>query len=145
MINEDDKKKIRLMSKIAIYEKNEGSKNEKVADYFRSDYIAVKILTSIISVTLVFGIIVGLYVLCNSEDLMMKFYQMDTLVEMGKKLVYYYIGFLVAYIVVVIIAFFVRYSGAVKYKRVFSKNLKKLLFRDADNEEDDIEDETDYE
>lgn len=144
MINEERKKKIRLMSKIAMYEKNVGSKNEKVADYFRSDYIALKIIGSIVSITIVFGIIVGLYLLCNSEDLMMKFYQMDSLIEMAKKLVYYYIGFVVAYIIIIIIAFFIKYSAAVKYKRVFSKNLKKLLARDA-SDEDDLDDETDYE
>ena len=113
-----------------------------MSEYFRSDYIALKIISSFVSVTIVFGIIVGLYVLSNSEDLMMKFYQMDTLMEMAKKLIYYYIGFVVAYIVIIIIAFFVKYNGAVKYKRIFSKNLKKLLVRDADDE-DDIDDETD--
>ena len=51
MINEEKKKKIRLMTRIAIYEKTEGKKNEPVARYFRSDYIGLKILGAIISAT----------------------------------------------------------------------------------------------
>ena len=75
MINEEGKKKIRLMTRIAIYEKTEGKRNEPVAKYFRSDYIGMKILGAIICSTVVFFIIIGLYLLCNSERLMTDFYR----------------------------------------------------------------------
>ena len=126
MINEDDKKKIRLMTKISLYEKKEGKKNEPITGYFRSDYIGLKILGAMISATIVFGIIVGLYVMCNSETLMIEFYKVD-LMEEAKKLVFYYIGFVGVYVSIVSVTFFAKYSKAVRYKRIFSKNLKKLL------------------
>ncbi|MCR4649268.1 MAG: hypothetical protein K5776_09340 [Lachnospiraceae bacterium] len=139
MINEERKKKIRLMTRIAIYEKTEGKKNEPVARYFRSDYIGLKVLTSIICATAVFLIIIGLYLACNSEQLLADFYRINLLDE-ARKLILYYIGFVVAYISIVAIAFFVKYNKAVRYKRIFSKNLKKLLShygRKEDFEEED--------
>ena len=142
MINEEGKKKIRLMTRIAIYEKTEGKSNEPVARYFRSDYIGMKILGAIICATVVFMIVVGLYVLCNSEQLMTDFYRIDVMEE-AKKLILYYIGFVAAYVSVVAIVFFVKYNKAVRYKRIFSRNLKKLLShygRKEDFEEEDDDD-----
>ncbi len=142
MINEEGKKKIRLMTRIAIYEKTEGKKNEPVARYFRSDYIGLKILGAIISATMVFAMILGLYVLCNSENLMIDFYKIDLLAE-ARKLILYYIGFVVVYISIVAVVFFIKYNRAVKYKRIFSRNLKKLLShygRKEDFEEEDDDD-----
>ena len=142
MINEEGKKKIRLMTRIAIYEKTEGKKNEPVAKYFRSDYIGLKVLTSIISATAVFLIVIALYVICNSETLMADFYRIDLLNE-ARKLILYYIGFVAVYISIVAVVFFIRYNKAVKYKRIFSRNLKKLLShygRKEDFEEEDDDD-----
>ncbi len=134
MIDEERKKRIRLMTKIAIYEKEESKTNEAVAGYFRADYIGLKILGAILSSTMVFCIVFGLYVLCNSETLMIDFYKMDYLEE-ARKLILYYIGFVASYVCVVTLVFFVKYNKAVKYKRVFSKNLKKLLPQYGRNEE----------
>ncbi|MBO4347854.1 MAG: hypothetical protein J5840_09485 [Lachnospiraceae bacterium] len=142
MINEEGKKKIRLMTRIAIYEKTEGKRNEPVAKYFRSDYIGMKILGAIICSTVVFFIIIGLYLLCNSEQLMTDFYRID-LMEYAKKLILYYIGFVAVYVSLIAVVFFVKYNKAVKYKRIFSRNLKKLLShygRKEDFEEEDDDD-----
>lgn len=141
MINEEGKKRIRLMTRIAIYEKEEGKKNAPVADYFRSDYIGLKILGAILSSTIVFCIVLGLYILCNSETLMIDFYKMD-LMEEARKLVIYYAGFVASYVCVVALVFFAKYNKAVKYKRIYSKNLKKLLphFGRAENKEDKEDD-----
>ena len=142
MINDERKKKIRLMTRIAIYEKTEGKKNEPVARYFRSDYIGLKILGAIISATFVFLMVIGLYVACNSEKLLADFYRINLLDE-ARKLILYYIGFVVVYVSIVAVVFFVKYNKAVKYKRIFSRNLKKLLShygRKEDFEEEDDDD-----
>ncbi|MCR4929054.1 MAG: hypothetical protein K5988_03555 [Lachnospiraceae bacterium] len=142
MINDERKKKIRLMTRIAIYEKTEGKKNEPVARYFRSDYIGLKILGAIISATLVFLTVIGLYVVCNSETLLADFYRID-LLEEARKLILYYIGFVVVYVSIVAVVFFVKYNKAVKYKRIFSRNLKKLLSHYGKKEDFEEEDDDD--
>ncbi len=142
MINDERKKKIRLMTRIAIYEKTEGKKNEPVARYFRSDYIGLKILGAIISATLVFLTVIGLYVVCNSETLLADFYRID-LLEEARKLILYYIGFVVVYVSIVAVVFFAKYNKAVKYKRIFSRNLKKLLSHYGKKEDFEEEDDDD--
>ena len=142
MINDERKKKIRLMTRIAIYEKTEGKKNEPVARYFRSDYIGLKILGAIICATLVFLTVIGLYVVCNSETLLADFYRID-LLEEARKLILYYIGFVVVYVSIVAVVFFVKYNKAVKYKRIFSRNLKKLLSHYGKKEDFEEEDDDD--
>ena len=142
MINDERKKKIRLMTRIAIYEKTEGKKNEPVARYFRSDYIGLKILGAIISATFVFLTVIGLYVVCNSETLLADFYRID-LLEEARKLILYYIGFVVVYVSIVAVVFFVKYNKAVKYKRIFSRNLKKLLSHYGKKEDFEEEDDDD--
>lgn len=140
MINEEGKKRIRLMTRIAMYEKDEGKTNEPVSRYFRSDYIGLKILGAICCATLVFCMVVGLYFLCNSEILLGDIYKLD-LMDYARKLILTYIGFVVAYVSIVAVVFFFKYNRAVKYKRIVSKNLKKLLARygkkDEDLDEDD--------
>ena len=62
--------RIILMTRMASYEQGEGKKNVRIGNYFRSDYIALQTLKAIVCAILVFGILFGLYVLCNFEDLM---------------------------------------------------------------------------
>lgn len=127
MINEEDKKKIRLMTRISIYEKTEGKKNEATGDYFRFDYIGLKIIGAVISATMVFCIVAGLYVLCYYDTLMNEVYEAAFLQQFVTKLIWYYIGFVGVYLALIVIVFFAKYSKAIRYKRIFSKNLKKLL------------------
>ena len=98
-----------------------------------------KILGAIVCSSLVFFCIFGLYVLCNSETLMIDFYRLD-LLEEARKLVLYYLGFVASYVCVVMLIFFAKYNKAVIYKRIFSKNLKKLLIRSRSGETEDDED-----
>ena len=51
MLNEE---RIILMTKLASYEAGEGKRNEAIGKYFRSDYIGVQVIKSIISATIAF-------------------------------------------------------------------------------------------
>ena len=67
MLNEE---KVILMTKLASYEAHEGRKCQKVADYFRGDYIVVQMAKSLVAATLSFGILFGLYMLYDLEEFM---------------------------------------------------------------------------
>ena len=54
MLNEE---RIRLMTKMASYEANEGKKNVSIGSYFRGDYIGLQVIKSVISGTIGFFII----------------------------------------------------------------------------------------
>ena len=52
----------KLMTKMAAYEENEGKKYMSIGSYFRSDYMGMQILSSIISATLGYLVICGFYI-----------------------------------------------------------------------------------
>ena len=53
MLNEE---KVILMTQMASYEENEGKKNMAIGRYFRSDYIAIQVLKSILCATIAYGV-----------------------------------------------------------------------------------------
>lgn len=55
-----DEEKIKLMSKLAIYEKNYGTVDGKINGYYKSDYVYIKNWWTRISVTIAGFLIVGL-------------------------------------------------------------------------------------
>ena len=93
MLNEN---KVKMMTKIAIYEKNEGKTMLKTAKYFKGDFIAFGILKTIITTTIAFVIIVLLYVLCNAEGLMNQINSMDYM-ALGRKVAVYYVLMLIIF------------------------------------------------
>ena len=71
--------RIILMTRMASYEQGEGRDNVKVGNYFRSDYISIQVLKSVICATIAFLIMFGIYMLCNYEEFMGNLYNMDLL------------------------------------------------------------------
>jgi uncharacterized membrane protein YidH (DUF202 family) len=121
MINND---KVRLMTKLAIYEKNH-DEDIKLSKYYKSDYIKHNMLKTIISVTIAYVGILGLIVFYNMEELLAKAFELDYTVLT--------IEIVVSYIVLVVIfslMSFVIYSDKIKYSRKslvkYNSNLKKL-------------------
>ena len=66
LLNEN---KIKMMTKMAIYEKNEGKSMLKTAKYFKGDYIAFGVLKTVIATTFAGVILLAMYFLCNAEGL----------------------------------------------------------------------------
>jgi hypothetical protein len=122
MINED---RVILMTKLASYESGPGKKNVAISNYFRGDYIGFQILQSIISATLAFAIVVGIYLFYHFEDLMLEIYQMD-LMAIGKDALKYYLITVVLYCVLSYIVYSYRYHKARKSLKNYYHNLRKL-------------------
>ena len=122
MLNEE---RIILMTQMASYEQGEGRENVKIGNYFRSDYVAVQMLKSIVCGVIVFFIILGLYLLCHYEELMQNLYTMD-LIGFAKDILTYFIGFLGGYGVFTYLVCTWRYASAKKSLKCYYHNLKKL-------------------
>lgn len=122
MINEE---RVILMTKLASYEEQEGKRNMKIVNYFRSDYIALQVLKSLFSATIAFALLFAVYLFYDFEVLMQDIYKMD-LIAFAKMVLTYY-G--ISVIVYGVISYFVcayRYSKARKSLRTYQQNLKKL-------------------
>lgn len=122
MLNEE---RVILMTHMASYEQGEGKRNVKIGSYFRSDYIAVQILKSVASVTIVFGMIFALYILYNLDVLLQNLYEID-LFGFAKKILTYYGIAVVVYGVLTYIFSTYRYAKAKKSLKLYYHNLKKL-------------------
>lgn len=96
MLNEN---KVKMMTKMAIYEKNEGKKMLRNARYYKGDYVALAALKSTITTTLAFIIIVIMIAISNTETIIKQINSMDYAM-LGKKIAVYYIISLIVYAII---------------------------------------------
>ena len=122
MLNE---KRIILMTKMASYEANEGKRNVAIGSYFRTDYIGWQVLKSIISATIAFVVVFGMYIFYDFEVFMIDIYKMD-LLEFARGVFTRYLWTIGVYAVISYVVYTVRYNRAVKSLRVYQMNLRKL-------------------
>ncbi len=122
MLNEE---RVILMTKLASYETHEGKKNVAIGRYFRSDYIGIQVVKSIIGATVAFFVMFGLYVLYDLEKLMNDIYKMD-LFAFAKNILVNYAVFVIAYAAITFFIYSHRYTKAKKNLRTYYINLKKL-------------------
>lgn len=122
MLNEE---KIRLMTKAASYEAGEGKKALAMNKYFRGDYISINLIASWISFTIAFGICVGAWVFYHMEDLMENINTVD-LPDMGKQLVFLYLGLLAVYQLVHYVIYHIRYQKNRKSLATYNQILKQI-------------------
>lgn len=88
-----------MMTKMAIYEKNEGKKMLRNARYYKGDYVALAALKSTITTTLAFIIIVIMIAISNTETIIRQINSMDY-ATLGKKIAVYYIISLIIYAII---------------------------------------------
>lgn len=117
--------RIKLMTKMAAYEENEGKKYMSIGSYFRSDYMGMQVIRSVICETLAFFLLAGLYVYYHFETMMQDIYKMDLLL-LGRRVLFYYIVFIAAYSVITYVIYSFRYSRAKRSLKHYYYHLKQL-------------------
>ena len=122
MLNEE---RIILMTKMASYEAHEGKKNVAVGSYFRGDYVGWHVLKSIISATIAFVVVFGMYIYYDFEVFMMDIYKMD-LIEFARRILSRYLWTVGIYAVISYVIYTVRYIKAVRSLKLYYMNLRKL-------------------
>lgn len=124
MLNEE---RIKLMTKMAAYEVDEGKKNVAIGNYFRGDYIGLQVIKSIISATIAFVIVFGLFVFYDFEVFMSDIYKMD-LLGFGRTVITAYLIFVAVYALISYMIYTYRYAKARKSLKMYYNNLKKLAY-----------------
>ena len=123
MLNEE---KVILMTKMAAFIDREGKKNDAINNYFRSDYIGFNIIKSVISATIVFGIVVATYALCNIEFILSNLYNTESLLAIGRRFLVYYLLLVGVYSLASYVIYSLRYTKMRKSMKAYYGNLKKL-------------------
>ena len=124
MLNEE---RIKLMTKMASYEANEGKRNASIGNYYRGDYISKQVIKSIICATIAFIVVFALYVLYDFELFMSEIYNMD-LLQAGKMILVAYVAFTLVYSIISYLVYTTRYGKAKKRLKTYYNNLKKLAY-----------------
>ena len=124
MLNEE---RIKLMTKMAAYEADEWKKNVAIGNYFRGDYIGLQVIKSIISATIAFVIVFGLFVFYDFEVFMSDIYKMD-LLGFGRTVITAYLIFVAVYALISYMIYTYRYAKARKSLKMYYNNLKKLAY-----------------
>lgn len=136
MLNEE---KISLMTKLALYEQGEGKKEIPMSGYYRSDYVSLKVMNSAIVATIAYILVIGSLILINAEELLNRLTEIDLVAE-GKKILVYYIGFLVGYMIIAYIFYSIKFKAVRNKLNQYNADLKKLyeLYRNEKKTNDNM-------
>lgn len=130
MLNEQ---KIRLMTKLALYEKKAGREDIKLSTYYKTDYVRMQILKTIISVTIGYLLILLLVLIYKSEYLIAEAVNLDY-VKIGKALLIIYLCMLVVFCFFAAIGYSIKYKMSRKNLAGYYQMLKelKMIYHEED-------------
>lgn len=117
--------KVRIMTKLAAYEKGEGKDYLPISRYYRTDYIGLALIKNFFLVSIGYVVLLAMIVLYFLEDLLENIHKMD-LIKLGGKVIIGYIVLLIVYSVLVYVIQTVRYSRAKKSIRNYYMQLGRL-------------------
>lgn len=108
--------KIRLMTKLAVYEKKEGKEDIQLSKYYKTDYVRYQMIKSMISATFGYLLILALVFL----------YQMEYLIKNAVDLNYKLIGTYVLGFYIMIVTVY-GLGSAIGYSMKYDASRKKLV------------------
>ena len=116
-----DKKRIRLMVRMASYEKTNAKQDQKISSYYKKDYISLNTLITILWITIGYAIIVGLAAICGMDILFENLTIIRMLILGGLVIVGY---------IIVLVIYGVCASSYYKLKHTRAKQRVKRYYRD---------------
>lgn len=123
MINED---KVKIMTRLAIYENTKGKKELPLSKYYKSDYKKYNVLKTIVSATISYWLLVALYIMSDLEKFMESLNTMDY-AAFAYGLLTGFAVFLIAYCIISSVIASKQYEDAKPNIIIYNHNLKKLL------------------
>ena len=121
-----DERKIKLMTKLAFYEKKEGKEDFKISEYYRKDYVSLHVICSILWVTIGYVCLGALLVLAGLDSLMSKM-SAGLIITMGLAAVVGYFVLVITYAVVTSHVYNRNHRQARQRVKKYNHNLTRLL------------------
>ena len=117
-------KKVRLMTNLAIYEKNNES-DLKISKYYKWDYVRFNMIKTILNVTFAYVLILILLLIYNCEELVAQAFNIDY-VGMGLKVIIGYFVLLCSFSAISVFVYSEKYKNAKERLLKYYKKLKLL-------------------
>ncbi len=135
-------RKTRLMTKLALYETGEGREDIRLSKYYKTDYVRLQILKTVLAVTIGYILILLMVGLYKSEYLIAEAVNLDYR-AIGITVLVIYIILLTIYIVGTIIGYSIKYDlSRGKLTRDFRLlNIMKKIYREEEGSEAAVEEE----
>lgn len=121
-----DEEKVRLMTKLAIYEQSIGREDLEKGKYFKHDYVKYNCLKTLVSTTVLFVIVVAAYIYYNMAELITQLVDMDFF-QLAYELLIIYAVVCAAFMVMAWFLYSYRYKKAKPHLIEYNRNLKKLI------------------
>ncbi len=116
-----DKKRIRLMVRMASYEKTNAKQDQKISSYYKKDYISLNTWITILWVTVGYAIVIGLMAISGMDVLFENLTTMKLLMLIGLVIIGY---------IIVLVIYGVCASSYYKTKHNRAKQRVKRYYRD---------------
>lgn len=117
--------KIRVMTKLAMYEQGKGKEDIKMGKYYKQDYVRFQMLKTIVNVTFGYALILLMIGMYKSEYLISEAVTLN-FVRIGQVILGFYIITVTIYVISSIIGYSFKYDKSRKKLAKYYKTLKKL-------------------
>ncbi len=121
-----DKRKVKLMTRMASYEQNEGKQDIKISAYYRKDYASLHTLFSVIWVTVGYVCLIALIAL-GSFDSLIERMSMGLMITLGIILTAGYLFVVIAYAIVANRIYNKKHKDARTRVKKYNHDIMRLL------------------
>ncbi|MCF2680970.1 hypothetical protein JQM69_09750 [Faecalicatena contorta] len=121
-----DERKVKLMTKLAMYEETQGKEDFKISEYYRKDYAGMHTICSVIWVTVGYACAVAMIMMAGLDSLMSKM-SGGLIVTLGIAIVVGYIVTVILYAVVTSHIYNEKHKNARQRVKRYNHNLTRLL------------------
>ena len=118
-------KKIRVMTKLALYEQTEGKEDIKMGKYYKTDYVRLQVLKTVVGVTVGYALILLMIGMYRAEYIISKAVTLDY-VRIGQTILGFYIMIMTVYVISAIFGYSLQYDKSRKHLSKYYNSLKKL-------------------
>ena len=118
-------RKVRLMTKLAIYEKTEGKEDIKLGRYFRRDYVRLKILHNIVAVTIGYLMVLAMIIAYQMEYLIREAVNLDY-IGIGKTILGVYVILITVYVMIAMVGYGLYYDYSRKKLAKYFRMLRLM-------------------
>lgn len=125
MLNEE---KVRYMTQLAIFEKNEGKKIFPINRYFKKDYVGGQLFRSFFGYSFCCLLVILMWVLYKLDELLNEM-TMDEILDAAKRWGIVYVTGMVCYLLITWIVYSKRYDYAARSQTMYASKLKHLMKR----------------
>lgn len=118
-------RKIRIMTKLAVYENKKGKEDIHLSKYYKTDYVRFQVLKSVICTTIGYAVILAMIFLYNTQYIIKNAVKMDYKV-IGTYILGIYILLVSIYALGSLIGYSFQYDASRKKLARYFKLLKRL-------------------